>query len=415
MSAAEPFDIHVPDAVLADLAERLSRARLAPDFANEDWDYGVNGDYLAALVAYWRDGFDWRAQEKAMNAFSHYRAEIDGIPIHFLHQRGTGPNPVPLVLTHGWPSTFWDFHKVIGPLTDPAAHGGDPADDFDVVVPSLPGFGFSSPLTTPGVTLARVADLWATLMRDVLGYERFAAHGGDNGASVTVHLGHKYADRLLGIHMAPGPHRLETWKVERPWSDLTGSFLPQDPEQRAAMIEWEKRYVSHATVQVMDPQTLAYGLNDSPVGLAAWLLERRRTWSDCGGDVERVFTKDELLATIMIYWATQTVGTAARLYRDCWVGARAWAPAHDRVPSVEAPTGVTLYTSDLPPNLPTEWMSSYYNLAFLRSRDTGGHFVASEDPEGLVDDLRAFIRPLRVKAATRPSGREGRERHSGQA
>lgn len=329
-----------------------------------------------------------------MNAYTHRRVEIDGVPVHFLHHRGTGPDPVPLVLTHGWPSTFWDFAKVIGPLTDPAAHGGDPADAFDVVVPSLPGYGFSSPLAQ-AVPVARAADLWATLMTEILGYPRFFAHGSDNGASVTVHLGHRHPEYLLGLHMAPGPHRLETWRAERPWSDLTGGFLPSDPGARAAMIAWEQRYVSHATVNVMDPQTLAYALHDSPTGLAAWLLERHRAWSDCGGDVEKAFTKDELLTTITLYWVTATAGTAARLYRDSWLAARGWERAHDRVPPVEAPTGITLYRADLPPDLPTEWMADYYNLVFLRRRGSGGHFVACEDPAGLVQDLRDFARPLR--------------------
>jgi microsomal epoxide hydrolase len=388
------FEIRIPDEDLADLAARLRHARLAPDFANDDWAYGTNGDYLAELVRYWRDVYDWRAVERAMNAFTHHRVDLDGVPVHFLHRRGTGPDPVPLVLTHGWAGTFWDFAKVIEPLTDPGAHGGDPADAFDVVVPSLPGYGFSSPLSSP-VPVARAADLWATLMTDVLGYGRFVAHGTDVGASVTVHLGHQYADRTAGIHMAPGPHRLETWKAERPWSDLTGGFLPSDPDARAAMIAWEQRYVSHATVHVMDPQTLAYALCDSPVGLAAWLLERQRRWSDCDGDVERVFTRDELLTTATLYWVTGTAGTAARIYRDSWLAAATWERAHDRVPPVEAPTGVTLYSADLPPSLPTGWMADYYNLVFLRTRKTGGHFVAAEDPAGLVEDLRDFVRPLR--------------------
>jgi pimeloyl-ACP methyl ester carboxylesterase len=391
----EPFAVAVPEPVLDDLRDRLGRTRFAPDFANDDWGYGTNGAYLAEIVGYWRDTFDWRAQEKEMNAFGHYRVEIDGVPIHYLHEPGRGPAPMPLVLTHGWPWSFWEFRKVIRPLADPAAFGGDPADAFDVIVPSLPGHGFSSPLTTPGITVGRIADLWAQLMTDVLGYERFAAHGGDNGASVTVHLGHRYADRLAGIHMAPGPHRLQTWDVERPWAELTGGFLPSDHGARAAMIEWEQRYVSHATVQVMDPQTLAYGLHDSPAGLAGWLLERRRTWSDCGGDVESVFSKDELLTDCTLYWATETFVTSARLYRECWLHRKDLAPIHDRTPPVEAPTGVSLYTVDLPPNLPTDWMRHYYNLKFLQSRDQGGHFVAAEDPEGLIDDLRTFLRQER--------------------
>ena len=202
--SVEPFHLAVPDAELAALQRRLRDARWSPDFSNDDWAYGTNAVYLKELVAYWQDGFDWRAQEAAMNAVPQFRTVIDGVPVHFVHCRGKGPNPMPLIMSHGWPWTFWDFAKVIGPLTDPAAHGGDPADSFDVVIPSLPGFGFSSPLTVPGITAVRTADLWHTLMTEELGYDRYAVHGGDWGGFVTAQLAHKYHASVIGMHALGG-------------------------------------------------------------------------------------------------------------------------------------------------------------------------------------------------------------------
>src|SRR5438046_2984123 len=196
----EPFTVAVPEETLADLRERLAKTRWPGDFANPGWEYGTNGDYLRSLVDYWLRGYDWRGHEREMNAFSHYRTTIEDVPIHFIREPGKGPEPLPLILSHGWPWTFWDFHKVIRPLADPAAFGGDPRDAFDVVVPSLPGYGFSTPLTTPGINFWRTADLWVAVM-DSLGYPRFAAQGGDWGAMVAAQLGHKYADRLFGVHL----------------------------------------------------------------------------------------------------------------------------------------------------------------------------------------------------------------------
>lgn len=384
------FRIAIDQQILDDLDRRLATTRFAPDFANAGWDYGVPASYLQGLVDDWRHRFDWRKQEAAINRFPHYRVELDGVPIHFLHIRGRGPSPIPLILTHGWPWTFWDFHKLIEPLTDPAAFGGDPADAFDVIVPSLPGFGFSTPLTRP-LPIWETADLWVRLM-DVLGYDRFAAHGGDFGVLVTEQLGHKYADRMLGIHLSPCPRRLDIWNVRRPWADLVTNSLAAGALDDA-LIAWEEKKVGHAVAQMLGPQTLAMGMHDSPVGLAAWLLERRRNWSDCGGDVESVFSRDELLTSIMIYWCTNSFVTSARLYRDSWK--QEWHPSHHRTPMVEAPTGVSLFRSDLPPGAAMGWMADYFNLHFLREHPRGGHFAAAEKPAIIIDDLRTFLSPLR--------------------
>lgn len=391
MPKATPFTPHVPDAVLADLRRRLDNVRWAPDFANDDWAYGTNGAYLRELVDYWRGGFDWRAQEAAINAFSHFRVELDGIPIHFIHERGKGPRPIPLILSHGWPWTFWDLAKIIRPLADPAAFGGDPADAFDVVVPSLPGFGFSSPLTTPGINFWRTADLWKTLMTDVLGYERFGAQGGDWGALVTSQLGHRYADSLIGLHLT-NTIPLHMFSGERNWDLRAGDRLPENSLAREAALARQRKFASHVSVHVLDPQTLAWMAHDSPVGLCAWLLERRRSWSDCGGDVERRFSKDELLTTMTLYWATETFVTSVRYYAEA--ANHRWRPDHPRRPVVEAPTGISYFVPDSGHG-PTEQHKAYYNLIHTREHSTGGHFAPAEEPQRVVDDIRATFRALR--------------------
>jgi pimeloyl-ACP methyl ester carboxylesterase len=302
----EPFAVHVSDEVLADLRDRLRRTRWPSDFNNSDWRYGTKLEYLRELVGYWIRDFDWRRIEAQINSFSHYKTEIDGIQIHFIHEPGKGPKPIPLIVTHGWPWTFWDINKVIRPLVDPGSHGGHPLDAFDVVVPSLPGYGFSTPLTKLGINYWRTADLWTTLMQKVLGYGKFAAQGGDWGAIVTHQLGHKYADKLMVLHMnmaidlnlgaakfpAPSEHSAD----ESGWYERTRHFITEGS--------------GYSAIQSTRPQTLAYGLNDSPVGLCGWILEKRRAWSDCDGDVENRFTKDELLTAMTIYWATESFGTS---------------------------------------------------------------------------------------------------------
>jgi pimeloyl-ACP methyl ester carboxylesterase len=390
---AEPFRIEIPQARLDDLRRRLQQVHWAHDYANDDWSYGANGDYLRELVEYWLARYDWRAQEKALNSLRHFRTSIDGVPIHFIHERGQGPAPIPLVLTHGWPWTFWDFSRVIGPLADPGAHGGDPADAFDVVVPSLPGFAFSTPLAQTGIHWGSTADLWVKLMRDVLGYARFGAHGGDWGALVTSQLGHKYADALLAVHLT-NAFPLPVFHGERPWAlgDVARELLARTPEERAEAARWERKFVSHVAVHMIDPQTLAFALHDSPLGLLAWIAERRRAWGDCRGDLERRFSKDHLLTTIMLYWLTDSFVTSVRYYAEA---ARfAWKPAHTRTPAIGVPTGLTLFRHDLPPGS-LDWTSGYYDLRFLRVRESGGHFAAYEEPEAVVADLRELFRPLR--------------------
>jgi len=384
---AQPYEIAIPQAALDDLAVRLARTRFADDFANDDWSFGLPDSYLRELVAYWHDGYDWRAQEAAMNRLANHRVDLDGVPIHFVHERGRGPAPIPLILTHGWPWTFWDYHHLIGPLSDPAAHGGDPHDAFDVIVPSLPGTAFSSPLRTPGIGVTQTADLWVRLMRDVLGYDRFGAGGGDSGAFVSSWLGHAYAPHVIGVHLNfPAPISMAA----------LGTIRDDDyaPEELAWLTEraQARGTAAHMVVQTEDPQTLAYAMNDSPAGLAAWIVARRRNWSDCDGDVERRFSKDDLLTTVSLYWLTETFHTSVRFYAESWRAP--WPRAHDREPPIAAPTGVAVFPKELV-RVPRRFMERQANLTHWTVMPRGGHFAPAEEPDLMVEDLRAFFRDLR--------------------
>jgi pimeloyl-ACP methyl ester carboxylesterase len=335
-------------------------------------------------VAYWADGFDWRAQEAALNALPQFRVELDGVPVHFVHVRGKGPRPLPLVLSHGWPWTFWDWKDVVGPLADPAAHGGDPADAFDVVVPSLPGFGFSAPLRTTGIDARRIADLWATLMRDVLGYERFGAGGGDWGGIVTGELGHGHGESVAGVWLTlpilPGLNLRELGPA---------AFGPDEGWMVERMREARGVIQSHRAAHQFDGQTLAYAFVDSPAGTAAWLWQRRRDWS---GSFES-FDRDFLCTTASIYWLTKTIGTSLRLYAEHWNDGPP-PPLHDRTRVIDVPTGIAVFPRELL-FLPRALAEERTNLRRWTVMPRGGHFAPAEEPGLVVDDLRAFFRPLR--------------------
>jgi pimeloyl-ACP methyl ester carboxylesterase len=392
MGRAAEFTVDIDQSRLDDLQDRLRRARLATDYSNEDWKYGTNGTYLRQLIDYWMTEFDWRAQEAEINRLSHFKVDIDDVPIHFALERGIGPDPLPLVLTHGWPWTFWDFKDVIGPLTNPAAFGGDPADAFEVIVPSLPGYVFSTPLRVSGINWWKTADLWAKLMSDVLGYDRFAAHGSDWGAAVTLQLGHRYHDRVIGVHTTIAAP-LEIFSGERPW-DFAGDALAalEDPALRAELIDYDRKIAAHVAVHVLSPQTIGYALQDSPAGWCAWLVERRRAWSDCGGDLEASYSRDELLTNISLYWLTDSINTSVRYYHEA--AAHPWRPSHDLQPRVHVPTGFTLFEQDAPVP-PISYLAETYDLRFHHVSSRGGHFAAAEQPALIVDDLRSMFRPLR--------------------
>jgi pimeloyl-ACP methyl ester carboxylesterase len=390
----QPFEIAIEQSKLDDLQRRLRHINWPDDVDNEDWSYGTSRAYLLELIHYWQNDYDWRSQEARMNQYDHYKVAIDEVPIHFIYQKGVGRNPTPLILTHGWPWTFWDFHQVIGPLTDPAAHGGNPEDAFDVVVPSLPGFGFSTPLRRTGIHWASTADLWVKLMHGTLGYERFAAHGGDWGALVTGQLGHKYPEHVLGIHLT-NAFPMPGLDPDRPWS-ISALTIPQETalseEQRQGVLAWERKFSAHMAVQALGPQSLAYAMHDSPLGLAAWLLERRHSWGDCRGDIEFRFSKEHLLNTTLLYWLTDSFVSTARYYHEA--ANFSWQPEHSDLPVVSVPTALSLFEHDLPPR-PLDWTGSFYNLTSQKVYESGGHFGAAEEPEQVVLDIRAHFKALR--------------------
>ncbi|CAN5132814.1 epoxide hydrolase [soil metagenome] len=392
--AVADFSIHVAQETLDDLRSRLERTIFPHDVGNDDWSYGTNGAYLRELVDYWLHDYDWREQERRINAFRHYRTVIDDVPVHFIREPGQGPHPIPLILSHGWPWTFWDLHKIIQPLANPAAFGGDPEDAFEVIVPSLPGFGFSTPLKQTGINFWKTSDLWHKLMTQVLGFERFAAQGGDWGATITMQLGHKYERDLIGLHLTM-VCPLTMFNHERPW-DVTGGMMAPpglSDEKREAFLAWQRRIASHVAVQVLDPQTLSYGLHDSPAGLLAWLVERRRSWSCLDGNIEGRFDKDFLITTAMIYWISQSFVTSARFYAEA--ARNPWSPSHDGNPSIRVPVGISNMLSDGTAGPGFNDRSMFGNIIFTRDQPNGGHFGPAEIPERIVADIRETFRSLR--------------------
>ena len=379
---AQPFTIQIDDDVLSDLQQRLQRPRWPDEIPSTGWDYGTNLDYLKQLVAYWRDAYDWRAQERLLNRFPHFHATIDGFGLHFLHVKGKGPRPIPLLISHGWPGSFFEMYKIIEPLTDPVHHGGSEQDAFDVVVPSLPGYGFSERPRARGMNIARIAELFMRLMCDELGYQRFGAQGGDWGSVITSRLGYAYPQQLIGIHLNMDPAGLA------PQESANLGDSPEVQQWRAQRQHYQQDEGAYNRIQGTRPQTLAYGLNDSPAGLAGWIVEKFRAWSDCQGDVERAFSKDELLTDIMIYWVTQTINSSTRLYYEA---------AHTQEKMfgyVDVPTGFAAFPHEIV--MPVRSIAERtYNIQRWSVMQAGGHFAALEQPKALVDEIRAFFKPLR--------------------
>ncbi|MCK9277915.1 MAG: epoxide hydrolase [Methanoculleus sp.] len=378
------FTIDIPEHVLDDLRERLMHTRLPDEVEGAGWDYGTNLGYMQEIVDYWQHTYDWRAAEAELNRYHHFRTEIAGSGIHFIHERGRGPEPMPIILTHGWPDSFYRYHKIISLLADPARFGGDPADAFDVIVPSMPGYGFSDRPHERGMTSARIADLWARLMTDVLGYERFAAGGGDIGSGVSQLLALRHPGQVVGLHLTD----VGFFSLGADIPDLS------ENERRylAAIQELWMQEGAYSMVQSTKPQTLAYALNDSPAGLAAWFIEKFRSWSDCGGEVERRFGKDKLLTNIMIYWATETIGSSIRLYYENMHA----LPLQFLQEHIDVPVGMAVFPKDfIPP--PREWAERRLNVERWTEMSRGGHFTAMEEPELFVQDIRAFFRPLRAE------------------
>jgi pimeloyl-ACP methyl ester carboxylesterase len=378
-----PFRIQVPQAALDDLRERLARTRWPDEVRGAGWSYGASLEVIRDLAEHWRDRFDWRAQEARLNSFAHFTAEADGQPIHFVHERGRGPQPMPLLLLHGWPGSFVEFEKTIPLLADPAAHGGDAGDAFDVIVPSLPGFGFSPPSREPGMSNRRMAQLFVRLMEG-LGYARFGVQGGDFGAGIATWIAREAPERLAGMHLnyIPGSYAPQLAPGETP-SPREAAFL-------AAADAWFAAEGAYAHAQMTKPQTLAYALNDSPAGLLAWIVEKFRDWGDCGGDVERRFTRDELLTNVTIYWVTQTIHASMRLYLESRRTRLEFGPGE----RLAVPCGVAAFPKE-EPFPPREWIERVYRITHWTDMPSGGHFAAMEEPERLAADVRAFFRSVR--------------------
>ncbi|MED5412125.1 MAG: epoxide hydrolase [Pseudomonadota bacterium] len=381
-----PFEIAISDEDLQDLRERLQRTRL-PDQLNEvSWEYGSDLDYMREILGYWQDDFDWREQERQLNQFDQFKTDIDGLSMHFIHQRSNNPDAIPLMIVHGWPGSVSEFIKVIGPLTDPVAHGGDVSDSFHVIAPSLPGFGFSEAPSERGFSPERIALVLADLMERI-GYDRYAIAGGDWGAIINRHLANHYPDRLIGMH-----------------SNMILAGPPADEEQRANVTETENETrrarqaymaneVAYQQIQGTKPQTLGYGLADSPVGTAAWILEKFHGWTDmpqgADGYLDNYFTKDELLTNVSIYWFTNTITSSTRIYYE-----NGATPIQKPMDFINVPTGAAIFPAELF-IVPRSWAEAAYDLRHWTVMEEGGHFAALEQPELYLEDVREFFRLLR--------------------
>ncbi|MDQ1503020.1 MAG: hypothetical protein QOD57_747 [Actinomycetota bacterium] len=385
-SGVRPFRVAVGDDVLGDLAARLERVRWPDEIpgAEGTWEYGTDLGYLQELVAYWRDGYDWRAQEKAINEFPQFRAEVDGIDVHFLHVEGQGPAPLPLLLSHGWPGSFWEFHRIIPMLTDPARFGGDPSDAFTVVVPSLPGYGFSFRPGQERCNVERMGAILGELMTGVLGYDRFGVQGGDWGAGVVSQVAYRHPAEVAGLHV----NLLFTRPGVKPGQETEAS--DEERQAQADIDRWFKDGVGYQWIQGTRPQTLAYALTDSPVGLAGWIIEKFRAWSDCDGDIESRFTKDFLLTNVMLYWVTGAIGSSFWPYYAVRHGQPALPPG-ERIP---VPAAHARFPKEMI-RAPREWAETVYDIRRWTVMESGGHFAAAEEPEALAEDVRAFFRHLR--------------------
>ena len=378
-AAVRPFRIDVPQAQLDDLKARLAQTRWPDDLPDVGWSYGVPTAYLRALAEHWRTGYDWRTHEALLNEHPQFVTEVEGQQVHFVHVRSPEAGAMPLLLTHGWPGSIVEFLDVIGPLSDPAAHGGDPADAFHLVIPSLPGFGFSGPTRRAG-DADRYAEVLAGLMAR-LGYDRYAAQGGDVGAFISPQLGRIDTEHVIGVHVN-GLVTFPSWDG----SDDTSDWPPADLARLQAFHEWGNDKAGYAMIQATRPQTLSYGLNDSPAGQLAWIVEKFKEWTDPARELpEDAVDRDRMLTNVTVYWLTATAGSSARMYKESTY----WGTPQ---PSSGVPTGVAVFPGDatMRPLADRE-----HNVVHWTEFERGGHFAAMEAPDLLVDDVRAFFRTLR--------------------
>ena len=381
-----PFEIDISDVAIEDLQRRLAATRMPDQITDTTWEYGTDSSYLAELISYWQNDFDWKKQESELNQFDQFKTEIDGLAMHFIHQRSENPDAIPLMMVHGWPGSVSEFSKVVGPLTDPVSHGGDIADSYHVIAPSLPGFGFSERPSEPGYSPEKMAHILAGLMQR-LGYEQYAIAGGDWGAIINRHLANNYPERLIGLHsnmVLAGPPADAAHRDDVP--EAISSL-------RTARTAYMLNEVGYQRIQGTKPQSLGYGLNDSPAGLAAWIVEKFHGWSDmpqgADGDLDDYFTKDELLTNIAIYWFTETITSSARIYYE-----NSKTPVAKPIEYIDVPTGVALYPAEIFIT-PRSWVAAAYDLRHYSLMGKGGHFAALEQTESYLNELNTFFRLLR--------------------
>ena len=387
MTRPEPFVSTTIAAALDDLRTRLRATRWSDSPADAGWSLGVDVGYLRELVEYWSDEFDWGAQESALSKHPRFRVDVGDLGIHFVHARAVAPvGPVlPVVLSHGWPDSFWRYSKVVSLLTDPGAHGADPADAFDVIVPDMPGYGYSdTPAGTPLNSIA-VAALWAELMH-ILGYTRYGAAGGDIGSAVSRYLALDHPDSVVAVHRMDAG--LPVFTGDR------AELSPQEQDFLDRSAAWGSTEGAYAAMQRTKPQTAAVGLTDSPAGLAAWIVEKLRGWTDGDGDIERNFTKDEILTNVTLYWLTETIGSSMRMYN-----ANASIPSEQHARRVEVPSGFSFFSGDLFTNPPRAWLDRVANVVRVKELPRGGHFAPFVEPEVYAQELRDFFRPYRAALA----------------
>ena len=384
----QPFRIEIPQDDLDDLRARIAATRWPDDLPDGGWERGVPPSYLRELAEYWRSGFDWRAAEAELNRYPQFTTEIDGANVHFLHVRSPEPDATPLLLTHGWPSSIAEFLDVIGPLSDPRAHGGDPADAFHLVIPSLPGFGFSGPTRDTGWSTQRVATAWVELMSR-LGYDRYVAQGGDAGSVISLMMGRLDPEHVAGVHV--------TMLLTVPSGDPAelADLDPADQARLGVLGRFETELSAYMKLQATRPSTLAYGLTDSPVGQLAWITEKFRDWTDSAKAPEDAVDRDRMLTTVSIYWLTRTAGSSAQLYYEDAAMLRALSEGGLRPPPVPVPVGVAVFPKDILQPLRRLADRDLTTIAQWTEFDRGGHFAAMEQPESLVTDIRSFARPLR--------------------
>jgi pimeloyl-ACP methyl ester carboxylesterase len=371
-----PYTIDVPQAQLDDLRQRLQHTRWPDAELVPDWSQGVPLAYVQEVCRYWADDYDWRASEAALNRFDQFVTEIDGVEIHFIHQRSSNPAAVPLLITHGWPGSVVEFHKVIEPLTEPAAHGGGHTDAFHVIAPSLPGFGFSGKPTETGWGVEKIGEVWAELMAR-LGYDRYVAQGGDWGSAVTTAVGAQDPDHCAAIHLtlAMGARPAATPEARDELHAI---------ERLQHYMEWDSGY---STQQKSRPQTVGYGLADSPAGQAAWIIEKFWAWTDCDGHPENALSRDEMLDNVMLYWTTGSATSSARIYWESF--------GRGKRQVVTIPTGFAVYPKEIVPPV-RSWVEQLYtDVQYWAEYDKGGHFAAFEVPDTFVNDLREYFRRFR--------------------